>query len=165
MHHIHLNSASHHQSTNPKYYGKKNKKLRDPKPDTKHDMKSDCSEKDRIKCTLCNENYTEISMPCAGMHSYCFNCVNKWMVSKKELTCPECRKECENFIKLPIPKEKISKEFNEFLESVKIIPNPLRTTMIVNVFKHFLTILCIYPTWTLIHFREQKPIRTLLRQY
>lgn len=55
-----------------------------------------------ILCQLCLTSHVEISMPCVGMHSYCFSCIKKWSINKKELTCPGCRKVCENIIKMPI---------------------------------------------------------------
>jgi hypothetical protein len=107
-------------------------------------------------CPLCKENNAELAMPCAGMHSYCFSCIKKWLVNKKELTCPECRKICENVIKLPISKDKLSSEFLEFLESVKIIPNPLKHDEDCKCFQTYFENTCIYPNWTIIHFIENK---------
>jgi hypothetical protein len=107
-------------------------------------------------CPLCKDNNVEISMPCAGMHSYCFSCIKKWLVSKKELSCPECRKTCEDIIKIPNDKEKLSAEFQSFLESVKIIPNPLKHDEDCKCFQNYFENTCIYPNWSLIHFVENK---------
>ncbi len=107
-------------------------------------------------CSLCKEHNTEISMPCAGMHSYCFGCIKKWLINKKDLTCPECRKTCENIIKLPITKNKLSSEFVEFLESIKIIPNPLKHEEDCKCFQTYFDNTCIYPNWAIIHFIENK---------
>jgi len=107
-------------------------------------------------CSLCKEHNTEISMPCAGMHSYCFSCIKTWLVNKKELTCPECRKKCESIIKLPFSKDKLSTEFIEFLESVKIIPNPLSHDEDCKCFQTYFDNTCVYPNWTIVHFIENK---------
>lgn len=107
-------------------------------------------------CPLCKDHTTEISMPCAGMHSYCFSCIKKWFVSKKELSCPECRKTCESVIKIPNDKNKFSVEFSKFLESVKIIPNPLRHDEDCKCFQNYFDNTCIYPNWSLVHFVENK---------
>lgn len=128
----------------------KNKKESGQRPE-----RQECLEKD--KCSVCREKNKEIAMPCAGMHSYCFECIKNWMVNnKKELTCPECRKTCDNIIKLPISKEKLSTEFNEFLESVQIIPNPLKHDEDCKCFQTFFDNTCVYPSWTLTHFVENK---------
>lgn len=127
------------------------------KSEQRSEQRSECLEKDKPKCSICRERNTEISMPCAGMHSYCFTCVKDWMVSnKKELTCPECRKVCDNIIKLPLSKEKISNEFTDFLESVKIIPNPLKHDEDCKCFQTYFDNTCVYPSWTLIHYVENK---------
>jgi hypothetical protein len=102
----------------------------------------------KIKCSLCNERNVEITMPCAGMHSYCFQCIKKWTTEKNEITCPECRKSCDNFIKLPSGKEEISKELEEFLDSLKIIPSAYYCDCHKNQFDNT----CIYPDWTLIQY-------------
>jgi hypothetical protein len=126
------------------------------KNDNRNIVSCNILEKDRIKCILCNENNNEISMTCAGMHSYCFSCIRQWMISKKVLTCPECRKQCDDFIKIPILKDKHSKEFKEFLESAKIIPNPMKHDDDCKCFQTFFENTCIYPYWTLINFIENK---------
>ncbi len=107
-------------------------------------------------CPICKEHNIEISMPCAGMHSYCFSCIKKWSENKKELTCPECRKVCENIIKLPILKNRLSSEFLEFLESVKIIPGPYNHNESCKCFQVYFENTCIYPDWTIAHFVENK---------
>lgn len=107
-------------------------------------------------CCLCKDLNIEICMSCIGMHSYCFNCIKKWLANKKELSCPECRKICDNIIKLPIPKDKLSKEFTKFLESVKIIPNPLKHDEECDCFKTFFENTCIYPNWTIVNFIENE---------
>ena len=110
----------------------------------------------RERCPICNENDVEISMPCAGMHSYCFSCIKSWTMSAKKMTCPSCRKTCEHIIKLPVSKEKITTEFSKFLESVKIIPNPKRHDEDCTCFQTYFDNTCIYPYWSMIHFIENK---------
>lgn len=107
-------------------------------------------------CTLCKDHNVEIYMPCAGMHAYCFSCIKKWLASKKDLSCPECRKSCNSIIKMPIPKDKLSNEFNKFLDSVKIIPHPLKHDDDCKCFQSYFDNTCIYPDWSLIHFIENK---------
>jgi hypothetical protein len=107
-------------------------------------------------CSLCKDRSIEISMSCTGMHSYCFSCIKQWLVSKKELSCPECRKVCESLIKVPSDKEKLSTEFLDFLESVKIIPNPLKHDDDCKCFHAYFDNTCIYPKWSLVHFVENK---------
>lgn len=107
-------------------------------------------------CSLCKDNPVEISMVCSGMHSYCFTCVKKWLITKKELSCPECRKICDNVIKIQNDKEKLSTEFLKFLESTKIIPNPLKHDEECKCFHTYFDNTCIYPNWSIIHFIENK---------
>jgi len=140
------------------YYRGKSRSKKPPvvhKTEQRSEQRPECIEKDKPKCSICRERSTEIAMPCAGMHSYCFTCVKEWMESKKELTCPECRKSCDNIIKLPFQK-KISNEFFDFLESVKIIPNPLRHDDNCKCFQTYFDNTCIYPSWTLSHYIENR---------
>jgi hypothetical protein len=107
-------------------------------------------------CPVCKERPAEISMTCAGMHTYCFECIKNWADSKKELSCPECRKVCPNLIVLPIEKEKQTEELKKFITSVKIIPNPRRHGKGCTCFENEFDNTAVYPDWTLQHFVDNK---------
>ena len=42
-----------------------------------------------LLCNLCNENFNEVVLPCAGGHTFCRECVLRWF--ERQRTCPECR--------------------------------------------------------------------------
>ena len=56
-----------------------------------------------------------------------------------------CRKNCSNFIKLPMLKKEYSEDLEKFIDSVQIIPG-MKTDGNT----------CIYPNWTLYHYIENK---------
>jgi hypothetical protein len=107
-------------------------------------------------CTICNERDSEVSMTCAIMHSYCFECVKKWTESSKEISCPNCRKVCSSIVLLPIDREKRSKELQNFIDSVKIIPNPRRHGHDCTCFEKDFDNTAIYPDWTIQHYVDNQ---------
>jgi len=107
-------------------------------------------------CPVCKERSSEISMACAGMHTYCFECIKNWAESKKELSCPECRKVCSNFIVLPVEKDKQSEELKKFIESVKIIPNPNDHGEGCTCFDDEFNNTSVYSDWTMQHYVDNK---------
>ena len=42
-----------------------------------------------LLCSLCDENFNEVVLPCAGGHTFCRACVLRWF--ERQRTCPECR--------------------------------------------------------------------------
>ena len=42
-----------------------------------------------LLCSLCDENFIEVVLPCAGGHNFCRACVLRWF--ERQRTCPECR--------------------------------------------------------------------------
>ena len=42
-----------------------------------------------LLCSLCDENFNEVVLPCAGGHTFCRECVLRWF--ERQRTCPECR--------------------------------------------------------------------------
>ena len=42
-----------------------------------------------LLCSLCDENFNEVVLPCAGWHTFCRACVRNWLKLKR--VCPACR--------------------------------------------------------------------------
>ena len=42
-----------------------------------------------LLCSLCDEHFNEVVLPCAGGHTFCRECVLRWF--ERQRTCPECR--------------------------------------------------------------------------
>ena len=42
-----------------------------------------------LLCSLCDDHFNEVVLPCAGRHTFCRACVLRWF--ERQRTCPECR--------------------------------------------------------------------------
>ena len=42
-----------------------------------------------LLCSLCDDHFNEVVLPCAGGHTFCRECVLRWF--ERQRTCPECR--------------------------------------------------------------------------
>ena len=42
-----------------------------------------------LLCSLCDDYFNEVVLPCAGGHTFCRACVLRWF--ERQCTCPECR--------------------------------------------------------------------------
>ena len=42
-----------------------------------------------LVCSLCDVNFNEVVLPCAGGHTFCRACVVRWFARQR--TCPDCR--------------------------------------------------------------------------
>ena len=42
-----------------------------------------------LLCSLCDDHFNEVVLPCAGGHTFCRECVLRWFARQR--TCPECR--------------------------------------------------------------------------
>ena len=42
-----------------------------------------------LLCSLCDDHFNEVVLPCAGGHTFCRACVLRWFEMQR--TCPECR--------------------------------------------------------------------------
>ena len=42
-----------------------------------------------LLCSLCDNHFNEVVLPCAGGHTFCRACVLRWF--ERQRTCPECR--------------------------------------------------------------------------
>lgn len=107
-------------------------------------------------CILCNDNKVEISMQCEKMHDFCFSCIEKWTKEKECMICPLCNKKCKLFIKMPKSNKNISKNFQNFLNSLDIIPNALKHDEKCSCFNNYFTNTCVYPEWSLVNYIENK---------
>lgn len=108
-------------------------------------------------CSICGIRRFEVAMSCAGMHAYCFNCIKEWYISKRELSCPDCRKVCDSLIILPVDKTAISEELINFVNSIKIIKRG-HTCSDMECYcdtKQFENT-CIYPCWALTQYINNK---------
>lgn len=95
-------------------------------------------------------------MTCSGMHSYCFSCIKLWVLNKRDLNCPECRKSCDDIIKFPIEKDKLTDDFKKFTESVKIIPAKLKHSENCDCYRKHFENTCMYPDWSIIHYIQNR---------
>ncbi len=93
-------------------------------------------------CPICKDTLKKkVIMSCAGMHTYCFDCIIRWIESKGGIICPECRKHCDTVI---IPKIEHS-----FLEAIRVLPNPCAHSRSCTCFDDEMENTCVYPSWVI----------------
>ena len=105
-------------------------------------------------CSICQNQISEsVIMSCAGMHSYCFDCIVRWIESKGELSCPECRKYCTSLIIPQLGNVKDSQKegykLKDFLEATKVLPNPKAHSRDCTCFDDEMENTCVYPSWVI----------------
>lgn len=46
------------------------------------------------QCSICRDTTTQpVSLPCAGRHVFCRQCIDCWLLTEGNSTCPNCREE------------------------------------------------------------------------